>query len=991
MHCTAPSDARLVYVLVARSHLLVPSQLLHENMALAVHVAREYHSEHQVLIVLGALLSFIRSELLPPHRHQFVRSTPPASSNVLCSHCRASHMHFCYTDSTSNAIECPSCYQRRSGQRVPMRVCDILGVYALQLLRGECGSNADHCKALLQVFEIVYSRGQFSLSKAALTCISSLVEREFAMNHQRNRFRTIKVPRWAAHALFPEYSCAMMIRCGDAFAAPCAAALGWWTDSNGVQCSMFEHVNSRLLKRNEFVTEAAATTDDSATIGTCSMSSFPHQGRLPFGRELSTACVTILSMMQADGAVSEADAVAALMQQGMQLESIGCSTMHMMNTSVIVAFDGKFWISSPQGPRDPCKPHSGCKSHSGSCVDLPHDCQAAVFVVLSDTNDAPLPRSSSSCVAYAVPLSHAEEALVAGVQAVLDHPSSLCSDLVHLSAALRSNHGSFTRALLALKLENVSAQGVSHAVAQHDESLCPVCLAQPVTVRNVCGHGLCPSCWTEFVANAVCNSSTPEVAKGNDDAGASRVLDIKCPADLEGKCRCAVEFSVLRKALPQGIEVLVRTAMRSMSKFFLSGASAVAQCVCGNVACGTLMDSEVECTCGHVQCIGDMKRGMARASFLPHPHLSSDEELLWLQMNTSGSEQRNMLMRYKNCPKCGTVTTKCGCQGAVVCTGMDKCPNEACDHMRCGKCGSDWCWICRRVGSTESRCSRPVSEQKDTKELLLRITPEVQAMEKSLMEMGAKSLFEDLQLTDGEAGVISKRLNRTVVSISGVEVFSVEACKQAMQLLDSQCAVIETADLAASNLPRDWLQMQQGGRKFYVNSVSKLTQWHTPHSRPSPRAKLKVELLQDPGYFSGRRLCSRHCLAPPSMSFTLVSRPVAAFGRLHSRRTRAAAREQNCECQPDRFSSRRHRVRKRAGAAEHVRCAVLQRVQCVQPHSNRAISSNHTSYHGQQQHLRHISAVSDTPFSSCIENPQSHHCHGHEGLLNWLNTCMQPS
>ena len=94
------------------------------------------------------------------------------------------------------------------------------------------------------------------------------------------------------------------------------------------------------------------------------------------------------------------------------------------------------------------------------------------------------------------------------------------------------------------------------------------------------------------------------------------------------------------------------------------------------------MESEVECLCGAVQCIGDMKRGIARASFIPHPHLSSDEEQAWQQMNTAGSEQRSLLMRYKNCPKCGTMTTKCGCSGQIVCGGMDKCPNEACDHMK---------------------------------------------------------------------------------------------------------------------------------------------------------------------------------------------------------------------------------------------------------------------------------------------------------------------
>jgi len=98
-----------------------------------------------------------------------------------------------------------------------MRVCDILGAYALQLLRGETDHNTYHCKALLQLFEIVYIGGEFLLSKAALMCISSTLERHTDFDFQHRRIRTVRIPRWAAHALFPEFSCALDMRCGDVF------------------------------------------------------------------------------------------------------------------------------------------------------------------------------------------------------------------------------------------------------------------------------------------------------------------------------------------------------------------------------------------------------------------------------------------------------------------------------------------------------------------------------------------------------------------------------------------------------------------------------------------------------------------------------------------------------------------------------------------------------------------------------------------------------
>jgi len=139
--------------------------MLHENLALAIDVTLEHHNAHPILIILGACLSYIRSTLLPPHQHKFACSASSAAPSLKCSLCGASGIDSFHVDSASNFSECPDCHARRSGQRVPMRVCDVLGAYALQMLQGEIQARADHCKSLLHVFEIVYPTGQFSLSK----------------------------------------------------------------------------------------------------------------------------------------------------------------------------------------------------------------------------------------------------------------------------------------------------------------------------------------------------------------------------------------------------------------------------------------------------------------------------------------------------------------------------------------------------------------------------------------------------------------------------------------------------------------------------------------------------------------------------------------------------------------------------------------------------------------------------------------------------------
>lgn len=85
----------------------------------------------------------------------------------------------------------------------------------------------------------------------------------------------------------------------------------------------------------------------------------------------------------------------------------------------------------------------------------------------------------------------------------------------------------------------------------------------------------------------------------------------------------------------------------------------------------------MECQCSFVQCIADMKRSVDRVGWAPHPQLTSDDLLDWKMLSMPGSEQRWKLMRFKNCPKCGTATQKCGCSPAKIeCNGLDKCPNE---------------------------------------------------------------------------------------------------------------------------------------------------------------------------------------------------------------------------------------------------------------------------------------------------------------------------
>jgi hypothetical protein len=124
--------------------------------------------------------------------------------------------------------------------------------------------------------------------------------------------------------------------------------------------------------------------------------------------------------------------------------------------------------------------------------------------------------------------------------------------------------------------------------------------------------------------------------------------------------------------------------------------------------------------------------------------------------------------------------------------------------------------------------------------------------------MGPKSLFNELQLKDSEGGVMSSKLNRFVLSISGVPVNSVEACRQrVLKILDNQCILLETTDSPKFPFSSDWTEMVHNDKKYYLNTKTQARQWECPRPKCLPLALRKVDVLHAPGYFSGSRFSIR--------------------------------------------------------------------------------------------------------------------------------------
>jgi hypothetical protein len=171
----------------------------------------------------------------------------------------------------------------------------------------------------------------------------------------------------------------------------------------------------------------------------------------------------------------------------------------------------------------------------------------------------------------------------------------------------------------------------------------------------------------------------------------------------------------------------------------VSGQCAFARCVCSAVLVAPTQECEAFCSyCGRAASIGNFKRQLFSEAWSHYADLSSHESLNWKLLNSSGNADRIGVLRYKPCPSCGVMSTRCGCDPTrIMCDALDKCPNERCDHMSCAACGMNWCWVCSAKNSTEPRCTRPVSERKDRKERFLLASTGIELLKGS----AASTLF----------------------------------------------------------------------------------------------------------------------------------------------------------------------------------------------------------------------------------------------------------
>jgi hypothetical protein len=335
----------------------------------------------------------------------------------------------------------------------------------------------------------------------------------------------------------------------------------------------------------------------------------------------------------------------------------------------------------------------------------------AVFFTIKDSVAMP-PWTSSISSASSIPLKEFEIDLADTLNGLQNLEQ--CDDILKVARKFEECSGSVT----AFVFNRDGTVPSSHTPAIISSiGFCPVCLDDQVQIfSSPCGHKACRGCYRELLQTAISDSGSPLLAKGHEHL--ISVTAIKCVAS---DCQQHLPFAFLKEVVPDLADATKRILIRTLLRALNNSPCPISSCLCGqSMLIGTSQDCEAICShCGRFATIGDFKRKEIPDSWMPHPTISSDEIINWNMLNDVGNSGRRDLLRFKACPHCGTMTTRCGCDPKrIECDNLERCPNEKCDHIDCTVCKKRWCWVCG--GPTcPTRCTKPALERTHRKEKFL--------------------------------------------------------------------------------------------------------------------------------------------------------------------------------------------------------------------------------------------------------------------------------
>lgn len=647
------------------------------------------------------------------------------------------------------------------------RLIPVIKSLSLDLVRGKCKLSSASCSHLSFVYERV-SRGLFSGTLAAFNSLITVLGRDgfqtFNSASQASQFANceiVSIPRWVLEDVDPVRAYSQELTFGRH--RVCAVlGLGWadirvdgtlhrisaveaqllWmlTCQPGLsnsELSQMCHVSDAALDAALSVLHAiGAIAENRCSLVSDEVTTVMGSKQLPrTSIHIGSACINAVFWLcrrikEANGIVDELQICdACSLSTGSSPAVVVSVVIDLIRRGIIYRYRG--YLIAPAAGADGTQisalaPSVSEMYSSASPWQLIAPFERLVLVQMDETSPACHTFVSSSSSSACVDEGAFTDDLMVSLFELVKHSSEddilavsdffqVCGSVISFAAMTVFKGGDNCAPTLGIEALSLG-------------EMCPFCLEVKSLVRAPCGHARCKECFSEYFETAVKDSSTPARALGVQGLN---ITKLKCGSD---GCDATIPLSFIHKLTPQ-LSSHVATALSGIVvNGLVAGQCAFARCTCSAILVAPSQECEAFCVyCGRAASIGNFKRQNFSEAWNHYADLSSHESMNWKLLDSSGNADRIGLLRYKPCPGCGVMSTRCGCDPSnIVCDKLERCPQERCDHMSCAACKMNWCWVCSAKNSTESRCSRAASERVDRKERFLLASNGIQKLKTSV-------------------------------------------------------------------------------------------------------------------------------------------------------------------------------------------------------------------------------------------------------------------